>query len=71
MAGVARDEFESEPLAPKHGGPARLLVAYVYFWKIAKWVRGLQLLVEDRPGLWESALYTTTATVAGATVCRD
>jgi DMSO/TMAO reductase YedYZ molybdopterin-dependent catalytic subunit len=49
--------FEGEDLAPEHGGPARLLVPHLYFWKSAKWVRGIQLLVEDEPGFWESVGY--------------
>ena len=44
------DTYEGEPLAPEHGGPARLLVPHLYFWKSAKWVRGLVLLDEDEPG---------------------
>lgn len=50
-------EFEGEPLAPAHGGPARLLVPHLYFWKSAKWVRGLELLDSDEPGFWESNGY--------------
>ena len=46
-------EFGGEPLAPQHGGPARLLVPHLYFWKSAKWVRGLELLDHDEPGFWE------------------
>jgi DMSO/TMAO reductase YedYZ molybdopterin-dependent catalytic subunit len=46
-------EYEGEPLAPEHGGPARLLVPHLYFWKSAKWVRGLELLDHDQPGFWE------------------
>jgi DMSO/TMAO reductase YedYZ molybdopterin-dependent catalytic subunit len=46
-------EFGGEPLAPEHGGPARLLVPHLYFWKSAKWVRGLELLDDDEPGFWE------------------
>jgi DMSO/TMAO reductase YedYZ molybdopterin-dependent catalytic subunit len=46
-------EFGGQPLAPEHGGPARLLVPHLYFWKSAKWVRGLQLLDHDEPGFWE------------------
>ena len=42
-----------EPLEPEHGGPARLLVPHLYFWKSAKWVRGLHLADEDEPGFWE------------------
>ncbi|MBX6358301.1 MAG: sulfite oxidase-like oxidoreductase [Micromonosporaceae bacterium] len=49
--------FEGEDLAPEHGGPARLLVPHLYFWKSAKWVRGIQLMLEDEPGFWESAGY--------------
>ncbi|HEU0113862.1 MAG TPA: sulfite oxidase-like oxidoreductase [Thermomicrobiales bacterium] len=49
--------YDGEPLAPEHGGPARLLVPHLYFWKSAKWVRGLELTTEDRPGFWESLGY--------------
>jgi DMSO/TMAO reductase YedYZ molybdopterin-dependent catalytic subunit len=49
--------FEGEPLHPEHGGPARLLVPHLYFWKSAKWVRGLRLTVADQPGFWEAAGY--------------
>jgi DMSO/TMAO reductase YedYZ molybdopterin-dependent catalytic subunit len=49
--------FENEPLAAEHGGPARLLVPHLYFWKSAKWVRGIQLLDKDEPGFWESLGY--------------
>jgi len=48
---------EGEPLAPEHGGPARLLVPHLYFWKSAKWVRGLRLVDHDEPGFWESLGY--------------
>ncbi|HEY7023213.1 MAG TPA: molybdopterin-dependent oxidoreductase, partial [Ktedonobacterales bacterium] len=51
------DTYEGGPLAPEHGGPARLLVPHLYFWKSAKWVRGLRLLAEDEPGFWESLGY--------------
>ena len=50
-------EFDGEPLEPEHGGPARLLVPHLYFWKSAKWVRGLRLMTEDEPGFWESLGY--------------
>ncbi|MFL5829042.1 MAG: sulfite oxidase-like oxidoreductase [Solirubrobacteraceae bacterium] len=46
-------EFGGEPLEPEHGGPARLLVPHLYFWKSAKWVRGLELQAHDEPGFWE------------------
>jgi DMSO/TMAO reductase YedYZ molybdopterin-dependent catalytic subunit len=50
-------EYDGEALAPEHGGPARLLVPHLYFWKSAKWVRGLELTAQDRPGFWESLGY--------------
>jgi DMSO/TMAO reductase YedYZ molybdopterin-dependent catalytic subunit len=50
-------EFGGEPLEPEHGGPARLLVPHLYFWKSAKWVRGLRLLDQDEPGFWEGYGY--------------
>ena len=49
--------FEGEPLEAEHGGPARLLVPHLYFWKSAKWVRGLTLTADDEPGFWEAAGY--------------
>jgi len=49
--------YGGEPLEPEHGGPARLLVPHLYFWKSAKWVRGLRLTTDDEPGFWESAGY--------------
>jgi DMSO/TMAO reductase YedYZ molybdopterin-dependent catalytic subunit len=49
--------YDGEPLEPEHGGPARLLVPHLYFWKSAKWVRGLTLTTEDKPGFWESLGY--------------
>ena len=45
--------FDGEPLEPEHGGPARLLVPHLYFWKSAKWVRGLEITERDEPGFWE------------------
>ena len=49
--------YDGEPLDPEHGGPARLLVPHLYFWKSAKWVRGLALREEDEPGFWETYGY--------------
>ena len=49
--------YEGAPLDPEHGGPARLLVPHLYFWKSAKWVRGLRLLEEEEPGFWEQFGY--------------
>ena len=51
------DTYDGQPLAPEHGGPARLLVPHLYFWKSAKWVRGLTLMGHDEPGFWEEAGY--------------
>jgi len=49
--------YGGAPLEPEHGGPARLLVPHLYFWKSAKWVRGLELMDEDQPGFWETYGY--------------
>ena len=49
--------YDGQPLAPEHGGPAPLLVPHLYFWKSAKWVRGLELLERDEPGFWETYGY--------------
>jgi DMSO/TMAO reductase YedYZ molybdopterin-dependent catalytic subunit len=49
--------FDGEPLEPEHGGPARLLVPHLYFWKSAKWVSGLELRSDDEPGFWEGYGY--------------
>jgi DMSO/TMAO reductase YedYZ molybdopterin-dependent catalytic subunit len=46
-------QFGGEPLESEHGGPARLLVPHLYFWKSAKWVRGIELRNDDEPGFWE------------------
>jgi DMSO/TMAO reductase YedYZ molybdopterin-dependent catalytic subunit len=48
---------DNEPLLPEHGGPARLVVPHLYFWKSAKWVRGIQLMEGDWPGFWEQNGY--------------
>src|SRR3712207_4423311 len=59
LADVAGDrawivwEYDGLPLEPAHGGPARLLVPHLYFWKSAKWVRGLRVMSDDRRGFWE------------------
>jgi DMSO/TMAO reductase YedYZ molybdopterin-dependent catalytic subunit len=49
--------YDGAPLEPEHGGPARLLVPHLYFWKSAKWVRGLELRDTDQPGFWEAYGY--------------
>jgi DMSO/TMAO reductase YedYZ molybdopterin-dependent catalytic subunit len=49
--------YDNQPLEAEHGGPARLLVPHLYFWKSAKWVRGLQVEMADHPGFWETYGY--------------
>ena len=49
--------YDDAPLEPEHGGPARLLVPHLYFWKSAKWVRGIELRDHDGPGFWETYGY--------------
>ena len=46
-------EYDGQPITPPHGGPARLLVPHLYFWKSAKWIRELELLEAEAPGYWE------------------
>jgi DMSO/TMAO reductase YedYZ molybdopterin-dependent catalytic subunit len=55
--GMIATHYDGEPLSPEHGGPARLLVPHLYFWKSAKWVRRLRFLDEDEPGFWEENGY--------------
>jgi DMSO/TMAO reductase YedYZ molybdopterin-dependent catalytic subunit len=50
-------EVDGQALPREHGGPARLLVPHLYFWKSAKWVAGLRLLDHDEPGFWEQFGY--------------
>jgi DMSO/TMAO reductase YedYZ molybdopterin-dependent catalytic subunit len=52
---------EGEPLTPEHGGPLRLVVPGKYFWKSAKWLRGIELTADDRPGFWERYGYHNDA----------
>ncbi|SQD95719.1 MULTISPECIES: sulfite oxidase-like oxidoreductase [unclassified Parafrankia] len=49
--------YDGAALEPEHGGPARLLVPHLYFWKSAKWVRGIRLLERDERGFWEDGGY--------------
>jgi DMSO/TMAO reductase YedYZ molybdopterin-dependent catalytic subunit len=49
--------YDGAPLAPEHGGPARLLVPHLYFWKSAKWIRQLRFMEHDKAGFWESFGY--------------
>jgi len=46
-------DYEGQPLSVEHGGPARLLVPHLYFWKSAKFIAGLRVLDHDEPGFWE------------------
>ncbi|MFZ5748810.1 MAG: sulfite oxidase-like oxidoreductase [Pseudomonadota bacterium] len=49
--------WNGQPLARDHGGPARLVIPHLYFWKSAKWIRGIDFLGADRPGFWEQNGY--------------
>jgi len=49
--------YDNKPLDPDHGFPLRLLVPKKYFWKSAKWLRGLEFMKRDRSGFWERAGY--------------
>jgi DMSO/TMAO reductase YedYZ molybdopterin-dependent catalytic subunit len=51
------DTRNGEPISPEHGWPLRLFVPHLYFWKSAKWVRGLQFMAGDKPGFWEQYGY--------------
>ena len=59
------DRHDCEPLSPEHGWPVRLVVPWRYFWKSAKWVRGFELVAEDRPGFWEQNGYHNNADQIG------
>jgi DMSO/TMAO reductase YedYZ molybdopterin-dependent catalytic subunit len=50
-------EHEGHPLPREHGGPVRMIVPHLYFWKSAKWVAGLRVLDHDEPGFWETRGY--------------
>ncbi|HZM26978.1 MAG TPA: sulfite oxidase-like oxidoreductase [Gemmatimonadales bacterium] len=52
---------DGQDLTPEHGWPLRLVVPRRYFWKSAKWVRGVELVAEDRPGFWEQNGYHNEA----------
>jgi DMSO/TMAO reductase YedYZ molybdopterin-dependent catalytic subunit len=55
--GMVVTHFDDKPIAPTHGGPARLLVPQLYFWKSAKWVRSFEFMAANTPGFWESMGY--------------
>ena len=54
-------EADGEPLTPEHGWPLRLVIPRRYFWKSAKWLRGIELLDHDEPGFWERLGYHNEA----------
>jgi DMSO/TMAO reductase YedYZ molybdopterin-dependent catalytic subunit len=54
-------EADGEPLAPEHGWPLRLVIPGKYFWKSAKWLRGIELSSIDKPGFWERYGYHNDA----------
>jgi DMSO/TMAO reductase YedYZ molybdopterin-dependent catalytic subunit len=54
-------EADGEPLTPEHGWPLRLMAPSRYFWKSAKWLRGLELRTTDQPGFWERYGYHNDA----------
>jgi DMSO/TMAO reductase YedYZ molybdopterin-dependent catalytic subunit len=49
--------YDDQPLAPEHGGPLRMLVPKLYFWKSAKWLSGLEFMADNKPGFWETYGY--------------
>ena len=55
------DRHDGESLTPEHGWPVRLVVPGRYFWKSAKWIRGIELVEKDRPGFWEQNGYHNEA----------
>lgn len=63
LADLLRDDVlfafrhNGRDLTPEHGWPLRLVVPHLYFWKSAKWVRGIEYMAEDRPGFWEQRGY--------------
>jgi DMSO/TMAO reductase YedYZ molybdopterin-dependent catalytic subunit len=54
-------EYDGKPIASEHGGPVRMVVPKLYFWKSAKWLRGFEFMSEDRQGFWEKNGYSNTA----------
>jgi DMSO/TMAO reductase YedYZ molybdopterin-dependent catalytic subunit len=55
------NKHDGQDLTPEHGWPVRLVVPRRYFWKSAKWVRGIELVAADRPGFWEQNGYHNDA----------
>lgn len=50
-------KYDAKPLEPDHGYPLRLFVPHLYFWKSAKWLRGIEFMANDKPGFWEGYGY--------------
>ena len=49
--------WQGEPIGRVHGGPMRLVLPHLYFWKSAKWLQRIEFMAEDRPGYWEERGY--------------
>jgi DMSO/TMAO reductase YedYZ molybdopterin-dependent catalytic subunit len=62
--------FDDEDLAPEHGGPARFLVAHLYLWKSAKWVRGITLIRTINLAFGKASATIIMVTLAGAALFR-
>lgn len=65
------DSADGRELTPEHGWPLRLVVPHLYFWKSAKWVRGLEFMAADRPGFWEQNGYHLRGDPWAEQRCRD
>jgi DMSO/TMAO reductase YedYZ molybdopterin-dependent catalytic subunit len=63
------DTYDGAPLDAEHGGPARLLVPHLYFWKSAKWVRGLEITMDDQPGFC-AAVHSCPSSITSCTGSR-
>ena len=50
---VLATHWQGEPISAQHGGPMRLIIPHLYFWKSAKWVQRIEFSVQDKPGYWE------------------
>ena len=55
--GMVAVQYDHQPIPPEHGGPARLFIPKLYFWKSAKWLNGLEFTDHDEPGFWETRGY--------------
>jgi DMSO/TMAO reductase YedYZ molybdopterin-dependent catalytic subunit len=54
-------EYDGQPIEPIHGGPVRMLVPKLYFWKSAKWLKRIVFTDHDEPGFWETRGYNNNA----------